>query len=126
MSESVRITTLAGTLSAYVARPSVEPAPVIVVLHEVFGVNSDMRATCHELADRGYIAVCPDLFWRQEPGLDLSHWTDAEWKKGLALYNAYNLDTGVSDIADTIAAGRRVCRASVTGGVLVFSLRGPF
>ncbi len=68
MSESIRITTLDGTFSAYVARPSVQPAPVIVVLHEVFGVNSDMRATCHELADRGYIAVCPDLFWRQEPG----------------------------------------------------------
>jgi carboxymethylenebutenolidase len=66
MSESIRITTLDGAFSAYVARPSVEPAPVIVVLHEVFGVNSDMRATCHELADRGYIAVCPDLFWRRE------------------------------------------------------------
>jgi carboxymethylenebutenolidase len=124
MSESIRITTLDGTFSAYVARPSVQPAPVIVVLHEVFGVNSDMRATCHELADRGYIAVCPDLFWRQEPGLDLSHWTDAEWKKGLALYNAYNLESGVSDIADTIAAARRFDGASGKVGVMGFCLGG--
>jgi carboxymethylenebutenolidase len=124
MSESVRITTLDGTFSAYVARPSVETAPVIVVLHEVFGVNSDMRATCHELADRGYIAVCPDLFWRQEPGVDLSHWSDAEWKKGLALYNAYNLDIGVSDIADTIAATRRFDGASGKVGVMGFCLGG--
>jgi carboxymethylenebutenolidase len=124
MSGSVRITTLDGTFSAYVARPSVEPAPVIVVLHEIFGVNSDMRATCHELADRGYIAVCPDLFWRQESGVDLSHWSDAEWKKGLALYNAYNLDTGVSDIADTIAAARRFAGASGKVGVMGFCLGG--
>ena len=72
MSESIRITTLDGTFSAYVARPSVEPAPVIVVLHEVFGVNSDMRATCHELADRGYIAVCPDLFWHARNPVSIS------------------------------------------------------
>ena len=124
MSESIRITTLDGNFSAYVARPSVQPAPVIVVLHEVFGVNSDMRATCHELADRGYIAVCPDLFWRQEPGLDLSHWTDAEWKKGLALYNAYNLESGVSDIADTIAVARRFNGASGKVGVMGFCLGG--
>src|ERR1700733_5274010 len=124
MSESIRITTLDGTFSAYVARPSMEPAPVIVVLHEVFGVNSDMRATCHELADRGYIAVCPDLFWRQEPGVDLSHWSDAEWKKGLALFNAYNLDTGVSDIADTITAARNFDGASGKVGVMGFCLGG--
>jgi carboxymethylenebutenolidase len=104
MSESICITTVDGSFSAYDARPQTRPAPAVVVLQEIFGVNSDMRATCQELADRGYIAVCPDLFWRQEPGLDLSHWTDAEWKKGLGLYNAYNLATGVSDVADTIAA----------------------
>jgi hypothetical protein len=34
-----------------------------------------MRETCHELADKGYIAICPDLFWRQEPGVELSYWT---------------------------------------------------
>ncbi|MGA3190595.1 MAG: dienelactone hydrolase family protein [Bryobacteraceae bacterium] len=124
MSENICITTLDGTFSAYVARPNVQPAPAIVVLHEVFGVNSDMRATCQELADRGYIAICPDLFWRQEPGLDLSHWTDAEWKKGLELYNAYNLETGVSDIEDTITAARNIDGASGKVGVMGFCLGG--
>jgi hypothetical protein len=50
-----------------VAKPSASSAPAIVVLQEVFGVNADMRQTCNELADKGFIAVCPDLFWRQEP-----------------------------------------------------------
>jgi carboxymethylenebutenolidase len=83
-----------------------------VVLHEVFGVNADLRETCHELADKGYIAICPDLFWHQEPGVDLPHWTEAEWRKGLALYSAYDFDAGVSDVADTVAAARTLDGAS--------------
>jgi carboxymethylenebutenolidase len=43
-----------------------------LVLQELFGVNADIRKTCDELAERGFVAVAPDLFWRQEPGVDLS------------------------------------------------------
>ncbi len=83
-----------------------------------------MRETCRELAGKGYIALCPDLFWRQEPGLDLSHWTEAEWKKGLALHKAYNFDAGASDIVDTVAAARTLDRASGKVGVMGFCLGG--
>ena len=54
-----------GTFGAHVARPEALPAPAVVVLHEVFGVNADIRKTCDELAEQGFIAVAPDLFWRQ-------------------------------------------------------------
>ena len=60
-----------GTFNAYIARSTALPAPAIVVLHEVFGVNADIRKTCDELAGEGFIAVAPDLFWRQEAGVDL-------------------------------------------------------
>jgi carboxymethylenebutenolidase len=124
VSESIRITTLDGTFSACVARPESTPSPAIVVLHEAFGVNADILATCHELAGNGFIALCPDLFWRQEPGLDLSHWTEAEWRKGIALYNAYNLDCGVSDIVDTVTAARALGHASGKVGVIGCCLGG--
>jgi carboxymethylenebutenolidase len=124
MSNHLDVTTPDGAFSAYVARPVAASAPAIVVLHEVFGVNADLRETCHELADKGYIAICPDLFWRQEPGVDLSHWTEAEWKKGLALYSAYDFDAGVSDVADTVAAGRTLDGASGKVGVMGFCLGG--
>jgi carboxymethylenebutenolidase len=105
-------------------RPAAATAPAIVVLQEIFGVNADMRQTCHELADKGYIALCPDLFWRQRPGLDLSHWSEAEWKQRLALYNAYDLDTGVFDIVATMAAARGLDGASGKVGVTGFCLGG--
>jgi carboxymethylenebutenolidase len=124
MGETITITATDGVFSAYLARPAASPAPSVVVLHEVFGVNSDMRATCNELAERGYLALCPDLFWRQEPGVDLSHWTEAEWKKGLELYNAYDYEKGLSDIADTLKAARALDNASGNAGVMGFCMGG--
>ena len=77
------------------------PAPAVVVLHEVFGVNSDIRKTCGELTEQGFIAVAPDLFWRQEPGVDLSVTSEPDWQHGLRLYQAYDRDAGARDIKDT-------------------------
>ena len=94
MKDGITIEGRAGAFGAYIARPKALPAPAVVVLHEVFGVNADIRKTCGELAEQGFVAVAPDLFWRQEPGVDLNHWSDAEWKKGLALYAAYDRDKG--------------------------------
>src|ERR1700675_4612624 len=75
MSDRITIEGRDGAFGAYIARPKTLPAPAVVVLHEVFGVNADIRKTCDELAEQGFIGVAPDLFWRQEPGLDLNHWS---------------------------------------------------
>ena len=83
-----------------------------------------MREWCDELAAHRFIAVCPDLFWRQEPGLDLNHWSDAEWKKGLALYGAYDRDKGVRDIVDTAHAAAQLEGASTEVGGMGFILGG--
>jgi carboxymethylenebutenolidase len=113
-----------GAFGAYMARPKTLPAPAVVVLQEIFGVNADIRKTCDELAEQGFLAVAPDLFWRQEPGLDLNHWSDAEWKKGLALYAAYDRDKGVRDIVTTAHAARQLEGASGKVGVMGFCLGG--
>jgi carboxymethylenebutenolidase len=124
MSGHITITRADGQFEAYIARPDKPLAPAVVVLHEVFGVNMDMRTTCDELAAHGFIAVCPDLFWRQEPGVDLNHWSDAEWKKGLALYAAYDRDEGVCDIIDAAHAAGKLDGASGKVGVMGFCLGG--
>jgi carboxymethylenebutenolidase len=67
-------------------------------------VNADIRKTCDELAEQGFVAVAPDLFWRQEPGIDLNVTSEADWQHGLRLYQAYDRDAGVRDIQDTLQA----------------------
>lgn len=112
-----------GAFGAYVSRPSSEgPAPAVVVLHEVFGVNADMRETCDELADRGFVALCPDLFWRQEPGVDLDVRTPADWEHGLRLYQALDRDLAVDDVVATVAAARSLPGGSGRVGVQGFCL----
>jgi carboxymethylenebutenolidase len=93
-----------GAFGAYIARPKALPAPAVVVLQELFGVNADIRKTCDELAEQGFVAVAPDLFWRQEPGVDLNVTSKTDWDHGLRLYQAYDRDAGVRDIKNTLDA----------------------
>jgi carboxymethylenebutenolidase len=91
-----------GAFGAYIAMPEALPAPAVVVLQELFGVNADIRKHCDELAEQGFVAVAPDLFWRQEPGVDLSVTSEPDWQHGLRLYQAYDRDAGVRDVEDTV------------------------
>jgi len=91
-----------GVFRAYISRPANLPAPVVVVLQELFGVNADIRANCDELATQGFIAIAPDLFWRQEPGVDLDVTSESDWQHGLRLYTAFDRDAGVRDIMETV------------------------
>ena len=117
-----------GAFAAYIARPRTSPVPAVIVLQELFGVNADIRKHCDELAEQGYLAVAPDLYWRQEPGVDLTVTSQADWDRGLRLYEAYDRDAGVKDIKDTIDAVRNLpeCNGKVAllgyclGALMVF------
>ena len=100
--DRIRINGRNGTFAAYIARPKTLPASTVVVLQELFGVNADIRKTCDELAEQGFVAIAPDLFWRQEAGVDLSVTSEVDWQHGLRLYQAYDRDAGVRDISDTL------------------------
>jgi len=104
MKDHITIKGRDGAFGAYVARPKASLAPAVVVLQELFGVNADIRKTCDELAEQGFIAVAPDLFWRQEPGVDLTVTSEADWQHGVRLYQAYDRDAGVRDVKDTANA----------------------
>lgn len=104
MTDRITIEGRDGAFGAYIARPEGLPAPGVVVLQELFGVNSDIRKTCDELAEQGFLAVAPDLFWRQEPGVDLSVNSEPDWQHGLRLYRAYDRDAGARDVKDAAEA----------------------
>jgi carboxymethylenebutenolidase len=129
MGEMITVRTSDGGFGAYLAKPAgADKAPAIVVIQEIFGVNAVMRGITDELARQGFLAICPDLFWRIEPGVDITDQSDAEWKKAFALYNAFDVDLGVKDIAATIRHARQLpgCAGKVgavgycLGGLLAF------
>jgi carboxymethylenebutenolidase len=72
MNQAINIQTEGGEFAAYLAKPAADKAPAVIVLHEVFGVNEDIRLTCGALADKGFIALAPELFWRQSAASTLA------------------------------------------------------
>lgn len=120
----LRIKSSEGSFNAYVARPDAQPRPAIVVLHEVFGVNADLRTTCDELAAEGYVAISPELFWRQERDVDLSVRSKADWEKGVSLYRAFDIDAGVRDVEATVIAARTLAGTTGQVGVMGYCLGG--
>jgi carboxymethylenebutenolidase len=112
MMDHITVKGQGGTYAAYIARPKTSPAPAVVVLQELFGVNADIRKTCDELAQQGFLAVAPDLFWRQEPGVDLNVTSEADWQHGLRLYSAYDRDARKSETPSMVDDAKRECRAA--------------
>jgi carboxymethylenebutenolidase len=111
-----------GAFAAYIARPKTLLAPAVVVLQELFGVNADVRKHCDELAEQGFLAIAPDLFWRQEPGVDLNVTSEADWQHGLRLYGAYDRDAGAKDVKDTVNAVRNLPACNGKVAVLGYCL----
>ena len=105
----IKATDGSGSFFAHVARPKdAAPAGVVVLIQEVFGVNQVMRDTADWVADMGFIAVCPDLFWRIEPGVDITDKSEAEWQKAFDLFGKFDKAKGVEDLKATVAAARKL------------------
>ena len=119
MSENVSITSFDNDASfnAYIARPAQEPRSAIVVIQEIFGVNAGIRRKCDRLAEAGYLAIAPDLFWRLEPGVELDPDIEPEFRTALDLMGKFDQDQGVRDIEATIRYARTVVSSGKVGAV---------
>jgi carboxymethylenebutenolidase len=112
-----------GRFRAYLALPEKGIGPGLVLIQEIFGVNQHMRDVADLYAEEGYVVLCPDLFWRIEPGIELGQ-SEADWKRAFGLYQQFDVAKGVTDIVATAAAlrGLKSCEGKV--GVLGFCLGG--
>ena len=95
-----------GEFVGYLALPASGSGPGIVVIQEIFGVNAVMREITDMYANAGFMALCPDLFWRQEPGVNITDQSEEEWQKAFQLYQGFDVDKGIADIGASIAALR--------------------
>jgi carboxymethylenebutenolidase len=91
----------AGSFKGYLALPSGGKGPGLVIGQEIFGINDNMRATADMYAEEGYVTLVPDLFWRQQPDIELGY-TPGDFEKALGLFTGLDLDKAVDDIAASI------------------------
>jgi carboxymethylenebutenolidase len=113
-----------GEFDAYIAKPAGGYGPGIVVLQEIFGVNEFLRNVCDWYAARGFVAICPDLFWRQERGVELTDQTQAGWQKAFQLYQGLDEAKAVEDAAAAVEFLRRDASCNGRVGAVGFCLGG--
>ena len=113
-----------GDFSAYLASPKSGKGPGILLIQEIFGVNADMREHCDNFAAQGYFALSPDIFWRQEPGIQLTDKTEAEWQRAFELYQGFDVPKGMEDLIASLAHLRSIDGCTGKVGTVGFCLGG--
>ena len=128
MGAEVTIVCADGQFTGYLATPKSGFGPGVIVIQEIFGVNKVMREITDQLASDGYTALCPDLFWRQQPGIQLTDETEENWKRAFELYQGFDINKGIGDIVSSIDHIRNIsdniekvgCVGYCLGGFLAY------
>jgi carboxymethylenebutenolidase len=102
------------TFSAYRADPTEAPKGAVVVLQEVFGVNSHIRKLADAFAAKGYVAVAPALFDSVKPGVELGY-DEPSLSEGLSLMRQVGIDRSLGDIQTTVDAVKSAGKVAVVG-----------
>ncbi|MES2943728.1 MAG: dienelactone hydrolase family protein [Pseudomonadota bacterium] len=104
MGQFINLTAADGNVfPAYVAQPEGTPRAAVVVLQEIFGVNSHIRAVTDRFAAQGYLAVAPATFERVQPGVELGY-TEADMGTGFGFKTAVEALSGDGVMPDIQAA----------------------
>ncbi|UJW80645.1 dienelactone hydrolase family protein [Hydrogenophaga sp. SL48] len=115
MGQFVNLTAADGfVFPAYVASPSGAPKGGLVVLQEIFGVNSHIRAVADGYAADGYFVVAPSTFHRVQAGVELGY-TEADMGSGMALKTAVEALPAPGVLADIQAAVNHAAQGGKVG-----------
>jgi carboxymethylenebutenolidase len=99
MGETIQLTATDGhTLKAYIAEPPGAPRGAIIVVQEIFGVNSHIKRTTDDFAAEGYVAIAPAMFDRLERDVDMGYTADTV-TKGRALKAKITTEMAMADLA---------------------------
>jgi carboxymethylenebutenolidase len=119
----IDIPTEGGSFKAYLALPAAGSGPGMVMLQEIFGISTYMKAMADLYAEEGYVAIVPDLFWRLEPGVSLDY-SEAGFKKALELNSRLDSKMAIVDMSATVKALRAHPAVKGKVGALGFCLGG--
>jgi carboxymethylenebutenolidase len=123
---TISIPTADGPMSGHLAVPDSGSGPGLLVLQEIFGVNVYIRDVCDRLANAGYVALAPDLFWRLQPGVALENFDDADLQTGIGFAMRFDAEAGIADLGAALAALRGLPECDGRAGVIGFCFGGTF
>jgi carboxymethylenebutenolidase len=116
------ITTPDGDFDAFCAVPETTPAPAVLVLQEVFGINDNIRGLTEQLAEAGYLALAPDVFWRVEPRFERKD--ESGLADGMAHIQQLDFDLVPGDLTAVMAHALAMPECNGRIGAVGFCLGG--
>ena len=87
-------------LNAHASIPTQPNGHAVIVLQEIFGVTKPIRGIADRFAEDGYLAFAPDLFWRAQPGIELSH-SKEDIARAFGLLKGYSDENAMDDVSST-------------------------
>jgi carboxymethylenebutenolidase len=115
MGEMITLTASDGhELAAYRAAPAGAAKAGLVVIQEIFGVNSHMRDVCDRYAAEGYLAIAPAIYDRVERGVELGYTPD-DMTAGREFRAGCDLDLVIKDVAAAAEAARAGGKVGIVG-----------
>ena len=115
MASTVNLTAADGhQFSAYVAQPTGAPRGALIVVQEIFGVNSHIRSVADGYAADGYLAVAPALFDRVAPGYETGYTPD-EIARSRELMAKVSIDDALKDVAACVEYAKSAGRVGIVG-----------
>lgn len=122
----IKIPAPAGAFGGYLARPAGKPVGSVVVIQEIFGVNSHIRSVTRRLADAGFAALAPDLFHRAAAGVELGY-DEAGIQRGFELMQQLKGEDALADIRAALAQLRALPELKGSKvGVMGFCMGGLY
>ncbi|PZV15177.1 MAG: carboxymethylenebutenolidase [Leptolyngbya sp.] len=122
--QNVTISAIADSFSGYLATPASPSGAGIILIQEIFGVNSVMRKIADSYAEAGYFALVPDLFWRLEPNTQLDPDYEDQLAKAFDFYQRFDVDKGMEDLQASLTFLRHYPGCSGKVGSVGFCLGG--
>jgi len=115
MGTTIELTASDGhRLAAYRADPAGKPRGGLVVIQEIFGVNSHIRSVADGYAADGYLAIAPALFDRVERGFEVGY-SPPEIERGRAVRAKVSLEDALKDAATAIKAAAATGKVGIVG-----------
>jgi len=116
MGQTIQLTAQDGkTISAYRAEPAGKPRGGIVVVQEIFGVNSHVRSVADGYAAEGYLAIAPAVFDRVKPGITLDSYNQEAMTEGFGYMQRLKIDETLLDIRAAVEAAASAGKTGVVG-----------
>lgn len=94
----IKIKTTDGkSMGGYFVAPATTPAPGVLLIQEIFGVNKTMRKIADDYAGRGFAVLCPDLFFREQGEIQLDDCDENDRQRAFELYEKLDEPQAVAD-----------------------------